>query len=169
MTHTLSNNDTYPPPSTWPPPTPPFSLYTCKYIPTHTLLLSLQFLSHKHTLTFLTMGSVNRDDVEVLDRPLLAESGGSGKGGGLVVVEEEGGLKWKVWIETKKLWNVAGPSIIGRLTSYSMNIATQAFAGHLGDIELASVSIANTVIVGFNFGLLVLYMFTPHRALIYIF
>ncbi|KAM7514531.1 hypothetical protein LguiA_004114 [Lonicera macranthoides] len=105
------------------------------------------------------MGRLNRDDGEVLDRPLLgvsAEPVGSVKGGGLVVEEEEEerGLKWKVWIETKKLWNVAGPSIIGRLTSYSMNIATQAFAGHLGDIELASVSIANTVIVGFNFGLL---------------
>ncbi|KAM7518535.1 hypothetical protein LguiB_017497 [Lonicera macranthoides] len=98
------------------------------------------------------MGRLNRDDGEVLDRPLLgvsAEPVGSVKGGGLVVEEEEEeeerGLKWKVWIETKKLWNVAGPSIIGRLTSYSMNIATQAFAGHLGDIELASVSIANTL------------------------
>ncbi|KDP41436.1 hypothetical protein JCGZ_15843 [Jatropha curcas] len=35
-----------------------------------------------------------------------------------------------------------------------MNIITQAFAGHLGDILVASISIANTVIVGFNFGLL---------------
>ncbi|KAK9163887.1 hypothetical protein Syun_004789 [Stephania yunnanensis] len=35
-----------------------------------------------------------------------------------------------------------------------MNVITQAFAGHLGDLELASMSIANTVIVGFNFGLL---------------
>ncbi|XP_021891130.1 protein DETOXIFICATION 27-like [Carica papaya] len=35
-----------------------------------------------------------------------------------------------------------------------MNIITQAFAGHLGDVQLAAISIANTVIVGFNFGLL---------------
>ena len=35
-----------------------------------------------------------------------------------------------------------------------MNVITQAFAGHLGDVELAAVSIANTVIVGFYFGLL---------------
>ncbi|ONK75614.1 uncharacterized protein A4U43_C03F18740 [Asparagus officinalis] len=35
-----------------------------------------------------------------------------------------------------------------------MNVITQAFAGHLGDLELASMSIANTVVVGFNFGLM---------------
>lgn len=38
------------------------------------------------------------------------------------------------------------------------NVVTQAFAGHIGKVELAAVSIANTVdvIVGFNFGLVVL-------------
>ncbi|MBD4018500.1 hypothetical protein GUI04_05595, partial [Xanthomonas citri pv. citri] len=30
----------------------------------------------------------------------------------------------------------------------------QAFAGHLGDLELAAISIATSVIVGFDFGLL---------------
>ncbi|VVB18121.1 unnamed protein product [Arabis nemorensis] len=35
-----------------------------------------------------------------------------------------------------------------------MILITQAFAGHLGDLELASISIVNNVIVGFNFGLL---------------
>ncbi|KAH7850025.1 hypothetical protein Vadar_026655 [Vaccinium darrowii] len=64
-------------------------------------------------------------------------------------------LKTKVWVETKKLWLIVGPSIFGRLAAYSMNIITLAFAGHLGGLELASLSIANNVIVGFNFGLLV--------------
>ncbi|KAL5074907.1 hypothetical protein RYX36_013891 [Vicia faba] len=35
-----------------------------------------------------------------------------------------------------------------------MNVVSQAFAGHLGEVQLASITIANTVIVGFNFGLL---------------
>ncbi|KAF8718116.1 hypothetical protein HU200_025601 [Digitaria exilis] len=35
-----------------------------------------------------------------------------------------------------------------------MNVITQAFAGHLGDLELAAISFANTVVVGFNFGLM---------------
>ncbi|KAF8404670.1 hypothetical protein HHK36_009558 [Tetracentron sinense] len=60
----------------------------------------------------------------------------------------------RVWIESKKLWHIVGPSIFSRVASYTMNVITQAFAGHLGDLELASISIASTVIVGFNFGLL---------------
>ncbi|CAN1188677.1 Protein DETOXIFICATION 27 [Linum perenne] len=60
----------------------------------------------------------------------------------------------RTWIETKKLWQIVGPAIFSRLASFAMNIITQAFAGHLGDVELAAISIANTVIVGFNFGLL---------------
>ncbi|KAE9609063.1 hypothetical protein Lal_00020283 [Lupinus albus] len=60
----------------------------------------------------------------------------------------------KLWIETQKLWFIVGPSIFSRVASFTMNVITQAFAGHLGDVELASISIANTVIVGFNFGLL---------------
>jgi MATE family multidrug resistance protein len=38
-----------------------------------------------------------------------------------------------------------------------MNMITQSFAGHLGGVELAAISISNTVIVGFNYGLLVRY------------
>nr|XP_027094988.1 protein DETOXIFICATION 27-like [Coffea arabica] len=68
--------------------------------------------------------------------------------------DEEKDLKTRVIIESKKLWQVAGPAIITRLANYSMNVVTQAFAGHLGDVELASISIANNVIVAFNFGLL---------------
>ncbi|XP_057425044.1 protein DETOXIFICATION 27-like [Lotus japonicus] len=60
----------------------------------------------------------------------------------------------KLWIETKNLWIIVGPSIFSRLASFTMNVVTQAFAGHLGDVQLAAISIANTVIVGFNFGLL---------------
>ncbi|KAI4325976.1 hypothetical protein MLD38_031335 [Melastoma candidum] len=61
----------------------------------------------------------------------------------------------RVMIESKKLWHIVGPSIISRLASYSMFVITQAFAGHLGDLELAAISISVNVIVGFDFGLLV--------------
>lgn len=66
----------------------------------------------------------------------------------------EVGLVSKVWVESRKLWRIVGPAIFFRVTSYSMNVITQAFAGHLGDLELAAISIANTVVSGFNFGLL---------------
>ncbi|CAF2037445.1 unnamed protein product [Brassica napus] len=69
--------------------------------------------------------------------------------------EEDGrGLKKRVWVETKKLWQIVGPAMFSRLTSYSMLVITQAFAGHLGDLELAAISIVNNVIIGFNLGLL---------------
>ncbi|WOL08745.1 protein DETOXIFICATION 27 [Canna indica] len=63
------------------------------------------------------------------------------------------GLGRKVWNESKKLWRIVGPAIFLRIATYSMNMVSQAFVGHLGDLELASMSIANTF-SGFNFGLL---------------
>lgn len=68
-----------------------------------------------------------------------------------IVVQD---LACRVGVESKKLWQIVGPAIFSRLTSYSMLVITQAFAGHLGDLELAGISIANNVIVGFDFGLL---------------
>ncbi|XP_058096962.1 protein DETOXIFICATION 27-like [Magnolia sinica] len=68
--------------------------------------------------------------------------------------EEEGNLIGKVKDESKKLWQIAGPAIFCRIAMYSTNVVTIAFSGHLGNVELAAMSIANTVLVGFNFGLL---------------
>ncbi|KAG0453020.1 hypothetical protein HPP92_025684 [Vanilla planifolia] len=68
--------------------------------------------------------------------------------------EKQERLGKRVWEESKKLWRVAGPAIFTRLVNYSMIVITQAFAGHLGDLELASITIANAVFIGFNFGLL---------------
>ncbi|XP_068641885.1 protein DETOXIFICATION 27-like isoform X1 [Aristolochia californica] len=74
--------------------------------------------------------------------------------GDVYAEEEEVGLVRRVSIESKKLWRIVGPAILSRIALYTMNVVTQAFAGHLGDLELASISIANTVVVGFSFGLL---------------
>ncbi|KAI3426729.1 Protein DETOXIFICATION (Multidrug and toxic compound extrusion protein), partial [Psidium guajava] len=70
--------------------------------------------------------------------------------------EEEGdqSLARRVLVESKKLWHIVGPSIFSRVASYSMLVITQAFAGHLGDLELAAVSLTNNLIVGLDFGLL---------------
>ncbi|XP_031492027.1 protein DETOXIFICATION 27-like [Nymphaea colorata] len=67
---------------------------------------------------------------------------------------EEAPLLQRTWIESKKLWRIVGPSIFTRISMYGMNVITQAFVGHLGDLELAAISIATTVVVGFNFGFL---------------
>ncbi|KAL5556510.1 hypothetical protein UlMin_038752 [Ulmus minor] len=68
--------------------------------------------------------------------------------------QDDQALTRRLWIESKKLWHIVGPAIFSRVASYSMLVITQAFAGHLGDLELAAISIANNVIVGFDFGLL---------------
>ncbi|KAK1566841.1 hypothetical protein Q3G72_004788 [Acer saccharum] len=91
-------------------------------------------------------GSLERDHHEDLNHPLLTDHADDD--------DQDQLLSRKVWIESKKLWSIVGPAIFSRISSYTMNIITQAFAGHLGDVELAAISIANTVIVGFNFGLL---------------
>ncbi|GMN40066.1 hypothetical protein TIFTF001_009303 [Ficus carica] len=72
-----------------------------------------------------------------------------------ILLDDNHDLTSRVYAESKKLWLIVGPAIFSRVSAFSMNVITQAFAGHLGDVELASISIANTVIVGFNFGLLV--------------
>ncbi|XP_039114213.1 protein DETOXIFICATION 27-like [Dioscorea cayenensis subsp. rotundata] len=84
-----------------------------------------------------------------MEAPLLNKKSRSEGGEG-----DELGLSRRVWDESKKLWRIVGPAIFSRVVTYSMNVITQAFAGHLGDLELASISIANTVVVGFNFGLM---------------
>ena len=58
-------------------------------------------------------------------------------------------------VESKKLWRIAGPAIFTRLALYGMNVVSQAFVGHLGDLELAVISTCTTVIIGFNYGLFV--------------
>ena len=69
--------------------------------------------------------------------------------------EAEGGLRKRFWVESKKLWQIAGPAIFTRLTTYETNLVMQAFAGHLGDLDLAAITISTTVIIGLSFGLLV--------------
>ncbi|TMX02179.1 hypothetical protein EJD97_022483 [Solanum chilense] len=56
--------------------------------------------------------------------------------------------------ESKKLWYLAAPAIFTSLCQYSIGAITQVFAGHVGTIQLAAVSIENSVIAGFSFGVM---------------
>ncbi|WZZ38039.1 hypothetical protein YC2023_034298 [Brassica napus] len=55
--------------------------------------------------------------------------------------EEDGDIV----VETKKLWRIVGPAIFTRITTYLILIITQAFAGHLGELELAAISIPDDI------------------------
>ncbi|PIA51719.1 hypothetical protein AQUCO_01100532v1 [Aquilegia coerulea] len=57
-------------------------------------------------------------------------------------------------VETKKLWLLAGPAIFTGICQYSLGAITQVFAGQLGTLELAAVSVENSVIAGFSFGVM---------------
>ncbi|GAV71602.1 MatE domain-containing protein [Cephalotus follicularis] len=56
--------------------------------------------------------------------------------------------------ESKRLWKLAGPAIITALCQYSLGALTQTFAGLVGEIELAAVSVENSVIAGLAFGIM---------------
>ncbi|KAI3992906.1 hypothetical protein MKX01_034256 [Papaver californicum] len=71
--------------------------------------------------------------------------------------QEYGGdddLVERIWIESKKHWHIAGPAIFSRFAMFSVTIITQAFAGHLSDIDLVSITIATLFIIPISFGFL---------------
>ncbi|XP_010254988.1 PREDICTED: protein DETOXIFICATION 33-like [Nelumbo nucifera] len=56
--------------------------------------------------------------------------------------------------ESKKLWNIAGPAIFTAICQYSLGAITQVFVGHVGTLELAAVSVENSVVAGLAFGVM---------------
>ncbi|KAI3720949.1 hypothetical protein L2E82_31948 [Cichorium intybus] len=58
-------------------------------------------------------------------------------------------------VESKKLWYLAAPAIFTTVYQYSVGAITQTFAGHVGTLDLAAVSVENSVIAGFSFGVMV--------------
>ncbi|KAM1719553.1 hypothetical protein ACFX12_021343 [Malus domestica] len=72
--------------------------------------------------------------------------------GGIPPIVSFRGFSRQFYKETKKLWYLAGPAIFTSLSQYSIGAITQIFAGHVGTLELATVSVENSVIAGFSFG-----------------
>ncbi|XP_022945368.1 protein DETOXIFICATION 29-like [Cucurbita moschata] len=57
-------------------------------------------------------------------------------------------------IESKKLWYLAAPAVFTSVCQYSFGAITQLFAGQVSTVALAAVSIENSVIAGFAFGVM---------------
>ncbi len=57
--------------------------------------------------------------------------------------------------ESRRLWKLAGPAIFTAICQYSLGALTQTFAGLVGEVELAAVSVENSVIAGLAFGVMV--------------
>ncbi|KAL7236721.1 hypothetical protein ACSBR1_019927 [Camellia fascicularis] len=60
----------------------------------------------------------------------------------------------KCWDESKKMWQIAAPAMLTAVTQFSIGFVTAAFVGHLGDVELAAVSVVQNVIEGFVYGVM---------------
>ncbi|XP_073029101.1 protein DETOXIFICATION 33-like isoform X1 [Primulina eburnea] len=56
--------------------------------------------------------------------------------------------------ESKKLWKIAAPAILTAVAQFSIGFVTVAFVGHLGEVELAAVSVVQNVLEGFVFGVM---------------
>lgn len=58
-------------------------------------------------------------------------------------------------VESKRLWKIAGPIILTAISQFSLTAITLTFAGFLGELDLAAVSVGNSVISGLAFGVMV--------------
>ncbi|WOK96769.1 hypothetical protein Cni_G05476 [Canna indica] len=67
----------------------------------------------------------------------------------------EEGFGRRLLHENKKLWVVAGPSILTRFSSFGVTVISQAIVGHIGATELAAYAIVSTVFLRFANGVLV--------------
>ena len=70
-------------------------------------------------------------------------------------LDETQSLVQEIWLENKKIWQIAGPSSFARVAMFSLTVITQSFAGHLGNRDLAAISIVTTVLISITFGFLV--------------
>ncbi|KAK9743029.1 hypothetical protein RND81_03G212200 [Saponaria officinalis] len=61
-------------------------------------------------------------------------------------------FKYLWWIESTKLWIIAGPIAFNILCNYGINSFTNIFVGHIGDVELSAVAISLSVFGSFVFG-----------------
>lgn len=61
-------------------------------------------------------------------------------------------VKSVFWTETVKMWKIAAPIVFNILCNYGTNSFTNIFVGHIGEIELSSVTISLSVIGTFSFG-----------------
>ncbi|XP_050224952.1 protein DETOXIFICATION 35-like [Mercurialis annua] len=88
-----------------------------------------------------------------METPLINESFSTANDGGdYNPVKSLKELKLVFWIETVKIWKIAGPVVFNFMCQYGINSVTNIFVGHIGDFELSAVSISLSVIGTFSFG-----------------
>ncbi|TXG52291.1 hypothetical protein EZV62_021460 [Acer yangbiense] len=79
---------------------------------------------------------------------------GSGNGNGVEQQVKTVSVVKEFGYESKRLWKIAGPAIFTAICHYSLGALTQTFAGLVGELELAAVSVENSVIAGLAYGIM---------------
>ncbi|XP_057767367.1 protein DETOXIFICATION 24-like [Salvia miltiorrhiza] len=69
--------------------------------------------------------------------------------------ESDVDLKEEIIQESKKIWRVALPSIISRVTSFGSLVVTQSFIGHINSTDLAGYALVQTLTVRFVNGIVI--------------
>ncbi|KAL2232907.1 protein DETOXIFICATION 24 isoform X2 [Sesamum indicum] len=69
--------------------------------------------------------------------------------------DQEGDLKGRVYEESKKIWRVALPGVISRVTSFGTVVVTQSFLGHISAVDLAGYALVQSLGVRFVNGVLI--------------
>ncbi|CAN6922491.1 unnamed protein product [Brassica oleracea] len=62
-------------------------------------------------------------------------------------------LRAKVWSEVSKMWRIALPSSLFRMTSFGSIIVAQAFIGHSSELGLAAYALLQSTFIRFLYGL----------------
>ncbi|KAF2282646.1 hypothetical protein GH714_043302 [Hevea brasiliensis] len=68
--------------------------------------------------------------------------------------QDSANLTSRIWTESKKIWRVAFPGMVARVTSFGIIVVTQFFLGHIGELQLAAYAIEQTFFVRFVMGIL---------------
>ncbi|KAK0576970.1 hypothetical protein LWI29_026059 [Acer saccharum] len=79
---------------------------------------------------------------------------GNGDGNGVEQQVKTVSVVKEFGYESKRLWKIAGPAIFTAICQYSLGALTQTFAGLVGELELAAVSVENSVIAGLAYGIM---------------
>ncbi|KAL7238930.1 hypothetical protein ACSBR2_004929 [Camellia fascicularis] len=77
-----------------------------------------------------------------------------GEGGDYPKVNNFEDVKTICYLESAKLWTIAGPIAFNILCNYGINSFTNIFVGHIGDVQLSAVAISLSVLANFAFGFL---------------
>lgn len=65
----------------------------------------------------------------------------------------------RIWEESKRVWAIAFPAMVCRVTTYGAYVVSQASFGHISQVDLAAYALVQTILVRFSNGILVSFSF----------